>query len=319
MGTKTPVTIFDCAALSANVYQPGTSTGAPVGWEPVTRLSAGNGTTGFYGLGYRRFDDLIIAIRGTSDADDAVHDLRMIPVGVTPDMARSVMNTLICEWENRRNLSAGNTAFSGLAMFAFSRRGTAPAVAAFANQVPNEQANPARTLAITANGYAFQHRLRLRAFVGHSMGGGIAQYLAEQTGPGGEVPIPITPAVSFNGPYMGNLKGMRKGKGGGVLICNTKLDPLSRVTDLVGNACHASEGCKFDLSPPAMAERPPYDDGKQKAPNDPYLRAYRDWFAKAAIHYHSITKLAAYLAENDPGGRRLSDFFKPPASRPLVG
>jgi hypothetical protein len=310
MSASAPLTIFDCASLSANVYTPGSSTGAPQGWETVPKLSGGDGTKGFYGCGYKRGKDLVVAFRGTSDANDMAHNARMIPTGVTPERAKAVLRSLINSWEKTITPSAGNNMIAGVGEFAFSRAGTEPAIKAYAKRVPVAQSSPARTLAVAAYGYAHQEGLKLRCFVGHSLGGAIAQWAGEQTGPGGEIPIPGVPGVSFNGPYMGDLDGTRFGKGGGVLICNTYLDPLSRVTNLVGNSCHASSGCKFDIVISDFGKPPPAGGETQKSPSDPYLRLYKDWFVGAAVHYHSIVVLADHLSKNFPGKEKIATFFR---------
>jgi hypothetical protein len=102
---------------------------------------------------------------------------------------------------------------------------------------------------------------------------------------------------------------MKMGKGGGILICNNIRDPLSMATRLAGNSNHASKGCYFPVDPPRLAEPAPANPKfyENKAPK---TIAFFIRFGKAASHYHSIVKLAAYLKANPPGDQALSNFFK---------
>jgi hypothetical protein len=297
------ISIRELAWLSAQVYF---DSSAPNGWRRIASDGAGNEQGGFYGAAYQKAGYVVVAFRGTSDRSDAWHDSFMAP-NIEPAQAKGAMLGLMDAYGVPKGHSgAMNAAQAMHNVFSQAR---------FGNVVPLYQTLPARQFVRRVREICATEKLILRCFTGHSLGGAIAQYAAENTGTGGACQIPVCiPAVAFNSPNMGSMRNMRKGNGGGIVIVNARLDPLSLATRLAGNCSHAtSSRHEFSLDTEPYGVKPP---SLPSTPTQDQFVSFLSWLGAAAGHYHSITGLARFLERNDPGGMMLSGFF---AVRPVVG
>jgi hypothetical protein len=196
------------------------------------------------------------------------------------------------------------------------------AINEWADRIPQGHSERAASLVIHAYMYTQAHKdrnIHLRAVTGHSLGGALAQWVCEQTGPGGRINIKqgndssmSLPGLSFNGPFMGDLQGMRLGAGGELVCVNNIRDPLSKLTKLAGAKDHAThksveiDAGLFKAPPPSPYENnwtTLYSDVKSN------FTTYKDvafaWYGAAALYYHGIDTLVAYLESSNAAiGRR---------------
>lgn len=297
--------IWHCAAMSNDVYYDN-----PTGnWTRIPGLQKKAGDDGFFGSAYNDGDqNVVLAVRGTQEQQDAFDDVNMAPV-VNGDQAKKIIGKLVEEYiKGYSYAQAAPHRVGNLAKLIFDRNIVRTKLTIWGGQVPPTQALMARAFAQQVSNYCKAKNLKLRCFTGHSLGGALAQYLSEQTGDGGETHISENiPAVVFNSPNMGNLNGMRKGKGGGILVINARLDPLSNLTRLVGNKSHAMdkdhEFSEIDVGRPS----PPPRFMEPATPNE--LESFLGWFFSALGHYHSMPNMVSSMLNGAPGNRSLSSFF----------
>jgi hypothetical protein len=295
------LTIQDCAGLANLVYNKpdhptlGWTQFGPTYGDPRTGFNGADTFQGFYGATYVRGEDMVVAYRGTANWTDAVDDACMVPVK-TPEQARMFGWRFMLHYTQRPDWTAevmGNV-FETI----FKLPATQCALRQYANQIPPDHAQKAILIANLAQKYAQKNasgiKYNLRCFVGHSLGGALAQYASEQTGVGGQIEggVPI-PGVSFNGPCMGNIAGMRRGFGGGIVAVHNELDPLSLATNIAGNASHAG---REGLNEFTLKVTPKYDVPPPPAPSFPLRQALPKvamvpilkWLGGAAGFYHDM-------------------------------
>lgn len=277
------------------------------GWKrAVAPVAAPDG--GFYGEAFTNGKDAVIcAIRGTADLTDGLDDLSMFP-HITGNQAEHAMQKLIIEYcrgfPKHYATKGGQIPILLTKKVAEIKANTR--MSTWANKVPEDQAKFGIVLAQRAYQYCVENKQRIICFTGHSLGGALAQFLAEHTGEGGRIGIkPKVPAVAFNAPCMGSLGGMRRGYGGPILSVNSRLDPLSLATKLVGNATHSSE--KFYV---LVETKPPLPPPQVSDPPSIRQRTdFAEWFLGAALEYHGMANLVNALMSRYPGKELLSSFF----------
>lgn len=298
------LTIWDCAAMANDVYK---NEGNPA-WKRIMQKSAGD--NGFFGAAYKQGDNVVIGVRGTQEAQDVLDDLFMAP-NIPGDRAGAALKKLVDDYVKGHSFAKGGGDSLGfLANWIFSRVGVQHATKKWGNQIPPTQAMIARSFSMQVYNYCKANKLRLRCFVGHSLGGALAQYLSEQTGVGGALDIQEgIPAVAFNSPNMGKIQGMSKNAGGGILIVNARLDPLSFLTREVGNESHAAspkhEWRNIDIG---TFEPPPRYMPNEQHTTEEYQK-FRNWLLRAMKFYHSIDNMQDYLSKEEPGHLTVSYFF----------
>lgn len=296
------LTIQDCARLANLVYnKPGLATQGwtqfgPTFGNPRTQFNVADSYQGFYGATYVSGEDMVVAYRGTANWTDAVDDACMVPVK-TAEQARMFGWRFMIHYTHRPDWTAD--AMGKVFETIFRLPATQCALRQYANQIPPDHAEKAIRIANLAQKYAQKNasgvKYKLRCFVGHSLGGALAQYASEQTGAGGQIDggVPI-PGVSFNGPCMGNIVGMRRGFGGGIVAVHNELDPLSLATNIAGNASHAGrEGLNefslkvnpnYDVPPPSPPPFPIREIVSTPVAMVPILK----WLGGAAGFYHDM-------------------------------
>ncbi len=274
------------------------------GWRRAVQPVAGP-DGGFYGEALTNDKDaVIVAVRGTADFTDAIDDLSMAP-HLDGAGAEAAMKELVAAYctnfpAHYKDAAQVPVHIAKRIFHAKSSNFMAP----WANRVPEDQARFARVLALRAYQFCQEKRYKLLCFAGHSLGGAMSQYLSEQTGPGGVLNIPKKiPAISFNGPNMGTISGMRPGHGD-ILCVNSTLDPLSLATKLAGNRDHSTKGYimvnTLRPTPPPQVSNPP---------ENAEIGQFTTWFLGACRRYHGMVELCNALMNEDPGNRLLSSIF----------
>jgi hypothetical protein len=318
------LTLGDLAHLSSAVYTNNNRVTPPF-WEEVMDCAMGSRHTGagdfrgFFGTAYlrRKSCDLVVAYRGTADMKDIVDDLMMSPVKNAAG-AGEFGRKFMLHYLKRSDLTADTV--GKLFERIYKTRAAQSLLASYANRIPEDHARPARQVALRAAKYAKKNGFNLRCFVGHSLGGALAQYASEQTGPGGnmmddEITLKRTPGVAFNAPCMGNIAGMRRGHGGGLLIVHAELDPLSLATNLAGNASHGGRENlnEFQLkAAPPYGERPPdvsdLNNSRDDMDKNAAVLKISAWLGPALLYYHDIYHLRDWLLGTGLPGKILSSF-----------
>lgn len=304
------VQINNCAYIANAVYnKPHQKT---FQWKMIPSLQEGNprnkfsSRDGFYGAAYEFDNEVIIAIRGTSDFKDAWHDSYMAPY-IPKDRAYGAMRKLVAEYctanpnphdlfktdKNFEDLIAKQVAemFEGLKAGGIAK-----------NKVPPEQIKPALLLTRRVVNYCIANNKKILCFVGHSLGGAMAQYLSEQTGENTMYKRKIG-AVAFNSPYMGSMEGMKPGKGGGILYVNAKLDPLSFLTREVGNVSHA-----FTKTSPNEYKLA-YASSVEPYPGSLDYPKFSGWLLKCMGYYHGMDNLIELLVSRRVGQLNVKNFL----------
>ena len=278
--------IRDCAALAADVYdRTGNSVATSAGWM---RLDGQNWTYGFAAGRYQKANEHVVAFRGT-DTDDSVDllsDAVMVPM-TEPGAARLAFQTLFRQY-GVDNLSVAALVAPQLAESLVQFQPVATVIERHANQVPTEQLRQALA-------YFDSCQPRPRFITGHSLGGALAQLVAHERG---------VPAIAFNSPFMGTLRGAMPASSQLILQINTVGDPLSLATQSVGNLPH---GRVITVSipprhqPPQMQRRPrgfldvvapaaamAYREAEAQAQ---YHRQLLGYVGEAMLYYHSMGEL----------------------------
>ena len=296
--------VLTCAIMARDVYD----TVSFPGWRPaVAPVKAPDG--GFYGEALTNGrDGVIVVIRGTADGTDAIDDMSMIP-HISASHAEHAIQKLIieyCKGYPRHYASKGGTYVVSLVKAIFEIKNNT-SMASWANKIPEDQTKFALVLAQRAYAYCQQNRQKLLCFTGHSLGGALAQFLSEQTGPGGTAKIPVpVPCIAFNSPCMGTISGMRKGFGGRILSVNARLDPLSLATNLAGNATHSGEK-DYVLVETLAAPAPPQISDP---PGMLEKKDFAKWIGVAAKCYHSMDNLTMALMKQHPGKLLVSSLHR---------
>ncbi len=312
-----PITLSDLAVLAQLPYA---SDGKPCGyianardWTPIDEVkvaAAGGQAQGFFGQAYKRGENVVIAVRGTDNLTDVMADLHMVPNGLSGERANEVIRNILAIWEGRDS-SPGSQALSAAAERVFNTQGAQEGTKTYCNQIPTTHAGKAMQLAHLADAYAQKNGLTLRAVTGHSLGGGLAQFISEQTGAGGKLSdIRPIAGAAFNSVVMGKIAGMRPYGGGGIVVVNTRLDPLHLAMQYAGNKSHAwGPTRQFDLDLPRFGAKPPNE--KLYPTDESYYKLFKQWFAVAAVYYHSMLNLAKWLEGDGArvGNKTLQSIF----------
>jgi hypothetical protein len=233
------VSLQDCADLADGVYINKYQIGA---WKRIPRLELTLGSSsfddsGYFSAPYVRDHDMILVFRGTALNISIWDDGFMAPV-TTRAIASKVAKEFIALYTRiSASRESSEALASGLwAALEANKKLKAKIQDWGVNMMPVEYIGAAKNALRIAAQYAFEHGFHIRCVVGHSLGGAIAQCTSEF---GGSQGLPAVPAVSINGPCMGNIQGTKKGNGAGVLTLNSKYDPLSNITGMAGNESHA--------------------------------------------------------------------------------
>ncbi|CAN5342004.1 hypothetical protein BH11PSE2_BH11PSE2_06750 [soil metagenome] len=300
-----PVTLQDCANLATGVYE---DVSNAYGWKQISHQGFGDGPGGFFGAAYRRDMDVIIALRGTSDTTDIIDDASMAPFK-TPAEARNFgvqfvrFYTKTNEAEARQIASVMEAAWKAKIL----ERGKMLILGERLNNVPSSQTTELDKFLFRLGGEMLGYNLRIRAFVGHSLGGALAQAASENYSRGPFMINTLTgsrtvmkrisiPAVAFNGPYMGTMEGMHKGHGPGILCVNTAHDPLSVATSMARNETHAKYIEKVEgHHAPRSAVRQSTGD-------------FLSWLGTELGYGHSM-KMLRHAMEGGVGRHKLSHYF----------
>lgn len=284
MAKSSAPTVLECAELSADVYYASGSVGK---W---TRF--GNHTfsdDGFYGASYRETGtaNVIVAVRGTQESQDAKDDAYMAPI-ITGTRAEHAMMKMVTRYLRGRRSPGALNNMPQLAQKIMGARVARKTAENHGNQIPPVQAATGIRFMNNVLETCKKEKLDIQAITGHSLGGGLTQYLSEQTGTGGLIRnSPPIPGVAFNSPFMGSMKGMHYKSGGGILIVNCSLDPLSFLTQHVGNSSHATLGTVV-LEPVPYAKPAPELPPK---PTIPEFKKFVAWLLPAMKHYHSMDEM----------------------------
>lgn len=289
--------IQDCAALSLDVYdRGGNSTAASAGW---TRIDGQNWRNGFAAGQYQQGSDLVVAFRGTDtdDASDLLGDAMMVPIlttGAAQHAVQSIFREAGVHDPNMITLLAPRLAEAFLNIPAIRL-----AIRVAANRVPETQLQDALA-------YFDRCSPRPRFVSGHSLGGALAQLVSHERS---------VPAVAFNSPYMGTLRGATQASSQVILMVNAWGDPLSVATRAAGNLPHGREivltvegppatppqlqrrdlrwsDLLSTLSPLGTAVRLSVREGEAQAR---YYRAFLSYLGEVLLHYHSMAVLLAEL------------------------
>jgi pimeloyl-ACP methyl ester carboxylesterase len=296
--------VYDAAVLALDVYgQSPANTGTPSsGWQ-VDYF--GTGPWGFAATTYKRGKDRTVAYRGTDDGQDGVVDASMVPP-VSGVGAFKVVQTLLERYglSSKSKTSIGAAALLG-AVFAMPQ--VQANVRLWANQAPVSQTQ-------SALDFFDQHGSGAFLVVGHSLGGALAQLVSMWRG---------VPAVAFNSPFMGDLRGTTPLTSADILCVNSDGDPLSLATKTAGNVAH---GRVITVPlPPYQGQIPirqPIDltpswgtllgvalnplQGVKKldtkvegaiADTTQYALDLGKFLANSALYYHSMANLAQALAK----------------------
>jgi hypothetical protein len=261
-----PITLNDCAELASGVYKNLDRVGA---WHRIRGLVLTTGSSNFDDSGYLSAPylsgrDVILAFRGTHNQQSGKDDGFMAPI-TSLAIAKKVSSHFFRLYTGKDSSKESSDAFGTLVWAALQANnwhksdwGT--------NMLPDGYILAAQHAIREAYDWCYKNHYGLRCFVGHSLGGALAQFAAEQ---GGKPRTPRVPAVSINGPSMGKIKGMRQNNSAGIMTLNSAYDPLSKITALAGNSSHADEGLAFEL---------PTKISKVPSPPDPksYGLEYRD-------------------------------------------
>jgi hypothetical protein len=253
-----PVTIGDCAELANGVYLNKDMCGS---WRRLRGLVLTTGSTGFEESGYVsapyvRGTDLVLAFRGTHNGQSASDDGFMAPLA-TRGLASLVAKEFIPIYTRQSpNADASETLAELLWRALQANKAWQRGIwgSSEVNKLPEGYLPSAINAMRTVAQVAFEQGFHLRCVVGHSLGGALAQAASEHSGVGR---IPRIPAISFNGPCMGNINGTSKDRGGGVMTINSRYDPLSSITALAGNESHAPEKRRFVVETNVRAVVPP--------------------------------------------------------------
>jgi hypothetical protein len=251
--------------------------------------------------------DVVVAYRGTADLKDILDDAMMSPVKSGAGAAEFGRKLILSYLGERAGWTPD--ALSEVLRSVYSRRATQSILQKYANQIPQDHGNPALSLALNARDYASKNKYRLRCFVGHSLGGALAQFVSEQTGSNGRAGMGPLPGVSFNGPCMGNIAGMRRREGGGIVFAHHFLDPLSRATNLAGNGFHGKE---HEIACPAYPGGIPPEAPQNQTPEQTgkALKALMAWMGEAFLYFHSMDTVLANLAHTNLASTLLEDALR---------
>ncbi len=228
-----PISLFDCALLAEDAYEEFcTLSASSHGWS---RIDGRNWSDGFAAETYRSSDGIIIAYRGTDDLQDALDDARMTPLA-----PRERLLSVVPELLNAYGMR-GHPEMESLGHVIASimdRPDVRSAVAVGANQLPQNQVQAALD-------YCDAAEAPPSYVVGHSLGGALAKTVSQRRS---------IPAIGFNSPNMGNLRGIRAESSYQILSINAFGDPLSLATRSAGNL---PLGMEIIVSVPPYPQRPP--------------------------------------------------------------
>ncbi|MDQ8160521.1 MAG: hypothetical protein P3B76_12905 [Gemmatimonadota bacterium] len=206
-------------ALAQDIYDTtGSSTSATArGWA---RRDPMNWREGFAAGTYSRLGETVIAFRGTEDTQDIIDDLLMVPIA-RPGAARDAVESLLRIY----GVSMGpvlDFMAPRITEAVLQTEAVRDQVRRRLNRVPTEQVRAALR-------YFDACSPRPVAVCGHSLGGALAQVVSQQRG--------VT-AVSFNGPFMGDIGGAAPMSSGDLIYVNAIGDPLSFMTGAMGHVPH---------------------------------------------------------------------------------
>lgn len=295
--------VNDCAALADDVYsREHNELARGARWQ---RLDAQNWSYGFAAGTYQRGDERVIAFRGT-DTDDSEDifgsNALMVPL-MQAGAARTALESLFREY----GVDDGN-ALSVVAPRVIERIAQLDLVQSYIrlhlNRVP---AQLTRALE-----YFDRCDPPPRFITGHSLGGALAQLVAQQRS---------VPAIAFNAPFMGTLQGVVPASSMLIAQINSRGDPLSLATQNVGNLPH---GRVIWIVLPQPPVRPPVFQRRQlrwtqlatggmgavaMREAEAHARYYRElltYLGEVMLYYHGMDQLRRTLAGNRRYGQPLS-------------
>jgi hypothetical protein len=295
--------IQDCAGLALDVYdRAGNSTAASAGW---TRIDGQNWRNGFAAGQYQQGSELVVAFRGTDtdDADDLLSDAMMVPIlttGAAQHAVQSIFREAGVHDPNMITLLAPRLVEAFVSIPAIQLT-----IRAAANRVPETQLRDALA-------YFDGCTPRPRFVTGHSLGGGLAQLVSHERS---------VPAVAFNSPFMGTLRGAIQASSQSLLMVNARGDPLSVATRAAGNFPHGREIVLTVDGPPSS---PPQFQRRDLRWSDllmpalqlslreaeaqaRYYRAFLAYLGEVLLHYHGMAVLLEELLRDRRYGLQLQD------------
>jgi hypothetical protein len=285
-------TVNDCAVLADDVYsREHNELANSAGWQ---RLDAQNWSHGFAAGTYQRGEERVIAYRGT-DTDDSEDifgsNALMVPL-MQAGAARGGLESLFREYGVEGN------ALSFVAPRLIESVVQYPPARLFIrgwlNRVPG-QLNRALE-------YFDECDPRPRFITGHSLGGALAQLVAQRRS---------VPAIAFNSPFMGTLEGAIHATSMLIAQINSRGDPLSLTTQNVGNLPH---GRVIWITLPQPPARPPVFQrrqlrwtemvtggiaavaGREAEAHARYYRELLAYLGEVMLYYHSMEQLRLTLA-----------------------
>lgn len=304
-----PVTLWDCAAVANAAYK---DKGSVAGWTQIQHRGLGDSAGGFFGSAYRRDYDILIALRGTSDTQDIIDDASMVPFKTAAE-AKIFGTKFVQEYTKKNQKEAEVVAHALEIAFKYKiiERAKWLLFSERLNQLPPSQATELDKFLYELVNKNLGYNFRIRAFVGHSLGGALAQAASENYSFGRFTLDTLTgsrmvdkriaiPAVAFNSPYMGTISGMQRDHGPGILCVNAALDPLSVATRVAGNESHA----KFI----EVVQTPGIPNSVPPAHYHGEIGPFKYWFLKQLGHFHGMSLLHEAMT-NGIGRKKLSMYF----------